>query len=271
MRQFILPKDLDNKGLVVLTGKDFHYIRQVLRLSSGDMITALDSSGSKINLTIFASDEKNKTITLQKCDVTQNEDNDENVIQSDLLEKTEYVLFQFIPKPQKMELIVRQAVECGVSKIVPIIGEYTQSGTEKSLMSSNGKNGRAERIARIIREARQQSGSRIDTKVDEPVTLSEALEAWQNEKNKYSANEIVSFALYEKIDGSETISGIVSRKEKIRKAAIAVGSEGGISLNEMEELKEAGFVPVHFETNILRCETAALYGMASLQSIIKQS
>jgi 16S rRNA (uracil1498-N3)-methyltransferase len=32
-------------------------------------------------------------------------------------------------------------------------------------------------------------------------------------------------------------------------------------------MEKDGFVSVHFETNILRCETAALYGIASIQTI----
>ena len=32
--------------------------------------------------------------------------------------------------------------------------------------------------------------------------------------------------------------------------------------------KKNGFLPVHFETNILRCETAALYGIAVMQSLV---
>ena len=37
---------------------------------------------------------------------------------------------------------------------------------------------------------------------------------------------------------------------------------------EIEFLKQNGFVPIHFETNILRCETAALYGIAAMQTLI---
>ena len=62
------------------------------------------------------------------------------------------------------------------------------------------------------------------------------------------------------------------RYEKIKKAAIAVGSEGGISPEEVRLLEEKGlFVPVHFAVNILRCETAALYGIAAVQFEINQS
>ena len=57
--------------------------------------------------------------------------------------------------------------------------------------------------------------------------------------------------------------------EKIKRAAIAVGSEGGLSPDEVRILEEkALFVPIHFAVNILRCETAALYGIAAVQTEI---
>ncbi|WP_315329486.1 16S rRNA (uracil(1498)-N(3))-methyltransferase, partial [Treponema socranskii] len=35
-------------------------------------------------------------------------------------------------------------------------------------------------------------------------------------------------------------------------------------------LRNAGFTPVHFAGNILRCETAALYGIAALQTALAE-
>ena len=55
-----------------------------------------------------------------------------------------------------------------------------------------------------------------------------------------------------------------------KKAAVVVGSEGGISPEEVELLKAGGFIPVHLKTNILRCETAALYGIAVVQNSLTE-
>ena len=45
-------------------------------------------------------------------------------------------------------------------------------------------------------------------------------------------------------------------------------SKKTILKEEIEILQENGFFPVHFNVNILRCETAALYGIAAVQSMI---
>ena len=53
-----------------------------------------------------------------------------------------------------------------------------------------------------------------------------------------------------------------------KRVALAVGCEGGIGPDEVELLMQGGFIPVHFAGNILRCETAAVYGIAAVQSML---
>ena len=86
--------------------------------------------------------------------------------------------------------------------------------------------------------------------------------------NENPTEECLAVALYERTDGTRELNSLASSGKKIKKVAIAVGCEGGISPNEIDVLKKNGFLPVHFETNILRCETAALYGIAVMQSLV---
>ena len=175
----------------------------------------------------------------------------------------EYWLFQFIPKAVKLEQIVRQATECGVSVIVPIIGEYSEKNSVNALEGA-----KKERLDRIIREARQQSGSPVDTKILAPVSLEEAVGRWKDFCSD-SQNESVAFVLSERDDCNDNLRDVVNKTASIKKVAIAVGSEGGISPDEVALLQEKGlFYPIHFAVNILRCETAALYGIAAVQSAI---
>lgn len=51
---------------------------------------------------------------------------------------------------------------------------------------------------------------------------------------------------------------------------LAVGAEGGISVAERELLKKYGFCPVHLHTNILRAETAAVYSIAAVQTLLME-
>ena len=252
MRQFLVENKQIKNGLIKLEGKDFRYLRQVLRVRAGDMISVRLPDGSLNNASVAKIDETARAITLQLCAGSPSEVVSQNSV--------EYWLFQFIPKPQKLELIVRQATECGVSVIVPVIGEYSE---KSGLLALQGA--KKERLDRIIKEARQQSGSPVDTRVMEPMSLDKAIELW----NSAGAEEPgqVAFVLSERDDCDGNLRASVEKAgQKIKRAAIAVGSEGGLSPDEVKALEEKGlFVPVHFAVNILRCETAALYGIAAVQ------
>jgi 16S rRNA (uracil1498-N3)-methyltransferase len=281
MRQFIVEKGKEKNGLIQLEGKDYRYLRQVLRVRAGDMISVRLPSGDLKNATVASVDEGARRVLLQICADTgrtitrgvQAGEVEGSAIagSGNGVAALEYWLFQFVPRPQKFELIVRQATECGVSVIVPVIGEYSE---KSSLLSLQGA--KKERLERIIREARQQSGSPVDTRVLEPVNLEKAIELWQEACGaggvESSDSEAVAFVLSERADCSGNLRATVQKAgglAKIKKAAIAVGSEGGISPEEVRLLEEKGlFVPVHFAVNILRCETAALYGIAAVQSEI---
>ena len=297
MRQFIINGQKIKNGLIIIDGKDFRYLRQVLRVKLGDMISVRLESGELEQATVARVDEKARVVVLQICagagfgsglgagtsgargagaaggvsgaeagTITRG-------VQAGELDSVgsnapEFWLFQFITKPQKFELIVRQATECGVRKIIPVKGEFSE---KSSIMALEGGGAKRERLERIIREARQQSGSPVNTEVTEPMTLEAAIELWNADASEVGKGEKQAFVLYERtertVDLHETIAQ--AGKENIKKVCVACGCEGGISPSEIEILCEKGlFHPIHFAVNILRAETAALYGIAAVQSAI---
>ena len=274
MRQFIVENKQIRDGLIQLEGKDYRYLRQVLRVRAGDMISVRLPDGSLNNATVAKIDESSRRITLQLCagtgeTITRGVQADEIAggVAAAGAGQVEYWLFQFLPRPQKFELIVRQATECGVAVIIPVIGEYTEKSSAQALAGA-----KRERLDRIIKEARQQSGSPVDTKVLEPMSLEKAVELWGTSTPLSDRGESVAFVLSERGDCDGNLRATVQKADTIKRAAIAVGSEGGISPDEVRLLEEKGlFVPVHFAVNILRCETAALYGIAAVQCEIMQS
>ena len=272
MRQLIINKNPDKKGLVIIEGKDFHYLRQVLRVKAGDMVTLRLPDGTQCNSTAAKIDDSAKKITLQVCATLRQAQGPQDVIASEARLSTNeilYSLFQFIPKPQKLELIVRQATECGVKNIIPVISEYAQKGNVDALMGN-----KKDRLQRIVREARQQSGSPTDTTVFEPVTVEQAAELWIKMKEEAGGEEkTAGFVLSERsVDGAlRSLRQAQGPQDAATPLAVAIfcGNEGGISPDELELLvKKALLCPVHFSVNILRCETAALYGIAAIQTAI---
>ncbi|MBB5226978.1 16S rRNA (uracil(1498)-N(3))-methyltransferase [Treponema ruminis] len=258
MRQYISQKNLDSKGLLTIIGKDYRYLRNVLRLVTGDMIHVRLASGQLQPMTVCQIDEKTKKITLQACDTLEGEEGENQPEETQSIESTEFTLFMAVPKSSKFDLIVRQATECGLARIIPVQTEFSQTGGEKM-------NFRGERFERIIKEARQQSGSPVSTRIEDCVTLNEACQIWERETENLPDSEKLALVLYERNDSTVPIPEACGKKENLKKIALFCGSEGGISPDEVKALCQSGFTAVHLKTNILRCETAALYGIAAIQ------
>ena len=72
MRQFIVEKENVKNGLIELIGKDFRYLRQVLRVKKGDMLNVRLDDGSLQGTTVSFIDDSAKKITLQICESKEN-------------------------------------------------------------------------------------------------------------------------------------------------------------------------------------------------------
>jgi len=259
MRQFIFNGKTEKNGSIIVSGKDYRYLMTVLRLKINDRIDVRLKNGELVLMEISSCNGKNGILTpiaREKEATGQGVSAFSVESQTALVQSKEFWLFQFMPKPQKMDLIIRQATECGVSVIVPIVGDFS--------VNQDGK-GRLERFERIIKEARQQSGSPISTKVLEPVSVEKAAALWNTETSK---GKTKAYILHEDGEQAKDLKSLLKSEEEPEKIALAVGCEGGFSPKEFEILKQADFLPLHFNTNVLRAETAALYGIAVLQQLL---
>lgn len=266
MRQFLCPVAPNKNGMLEVSGKDYKYLRQVLRIKSGDMISLRLPDETLENATVCSINENAKNVVFQICAKSGHSVN--RGVQAceteNAFSNTEYWLFQFVARPAKMEQIIRQAVECGVKYIVPVEGVFSQKQNVLAML-----NGKKERIERIVREARQQSGSSVETCVMQPVSVEQAVELWKDVCAKNGECNNLALVLYERTEKTQSLHKVVAEHCKNSKktiAAVAVGCEGGISCEEIDLLLQGKFVPVHFAVNILRCETASVYGLAALQS-----
>jgi 16S rRNA (uracil1498-N3)-methyltransferase len=181
------------------------------------------------------------------------------------------VLFQAIPKAAKMDLIVRQAAEAEVSLIVPFRSEFSVP-----IVNAAKAKEKAERWRRIAREARQQSGSNVDTVIAEPTDLDRALAIWKDWQDKV-AKCIVAVGLFfhqaAPVEGDEPVecslhAALSDAPETGAAVAYAVGPEGGFSDNEAKRFLDAGFRQVWLGPSVLRVETAALYATAAIRTLL---
>jgi 16S rRNA (uracil1498-N3)-methyltransferase len=262
MKQFLLPVSPDANGSVRLRGEDYHYLVRVRRLRVGDSFPAqlpvqedgLDPgrNGTKTLVQILSVD--GETL-VGRCQLLE----EAGPVES----SPPILLFQALPKGAKMDLIIRQAVELGVTGIVPF-------AAERSIPRLPEGDGKFERWERIIREARQQSGSATPTSLCGPLDMEGLLSYWEALKNRYSRPLGLLFH-QDPVNplARATLHDYLSKKTDI--IVLGIGPEGGFSPGEVSRFLEAGFKPFKFGNTVLRTETAALCGVAAVSIILLEN
>jgi len=254
MKQFILNKKPDKKGIVRLEGDDYHYLVRVRRLAVGEFFPALLPNGDETlaqiisitgnTLTIKLSSSSASSVSLRLCESSSGS-------------LPPIILFQALPKGDKMDLIVRQAAESGITQIVPFVSEFSIA---KAPDTGGQKFSRWERI---IREARQQSGSEISTVLHNPLKLNELFDYWQTLKNEGALGFVFH---HQRGLEQKSLHEYLSINPKM--AVFAIGPEGGFSETEVSFFLDNNFKSVTIGDTVLRTETAALYCAAAVRIIL---
>ena len=246
MRLFLMPESYGGGNLLELVENDYHYLIRVLRYKKGYEFPGRDKKGNFFDLTV-------KEIFDDRCILEVKKSVAERI------ELPEIILYQCVCKGRKMDQIIRQATEAGVYKIIPVVSDFSVSrlDTEKS--------GKIDRWRKIIREAIQQSGSRVNSQIELPVTIDELVGI---DESACIDGGIGLFFHQEALDQS-TLHGYLSTNPV--RISLVIGSEGGLSDREIEVLYNNNFKSVYLKTNVLRAETAALYAVSAVQTILLES
>ncbi len=248
MRSLLLPHTFSPELPLKMEGETFHYLSRVLRLSLGDSLTGTDRDGRRYLLVITEIDQESLVLEVR-------EKLEDGINGGERAVETEIHLFQALLKGKKMDTVVRQATEAGVKRIVPVKSEFTVPRYD----DGEGKKKR-QRWEAIAREAVQQSGSTVITEIDDPVDIEELPRIW----NKEDPALLFHHEPLEQTPLQRYLSHYPNT------VALGIGPEGGFSPREVEMLRGGGFLPVHLRTNVLRAETAALYAIAAVQTLLAE-
>ncbi|MCL2211550.1 MAG: 16S rRNA (uracil(1498)-N(3))-methyltransferase [Treponema sp.] len=260
MKQFLLSEELDADGTVHIDGNNYHYLVHVRRLAAGEFFTARLPNGGETQVQI-------KTITHNvltgKCIhdidpkfIPQGHEGAKSAEGEKSASIAPIILFQALPKGDKMDLIARQAAEGGITQIVPFVSEFSVA---KKIGAESQKFLRWEKI---IKEARQQSGSGISTSLREPVTINELLYLWRELKERGALGLLFH---HQGLEQKSLHSYLYNKPEIV---VLAVGPEGGFSDREVTLFLENSFKPITIGDTILRTETAALYCSAAIRILL---
>ena len=238
-----VPFQLTEAGLFPLHAEAAAYVTRVHRLEVGDAFLAFDPDRAvEADAELTEVSKRGATARI-------------GAIRPALLRSTRAVtLIQGSCKGDKMDGIVRDATELGVTRIIPVI-------TARSVARPDAA--RADRWRRIAIEAARQCGRGDAPRIDAPAALASALTP--------SDDGTVALCL----DPTATISlgahlPIVAAATNV---TFLVGPEGGLDDAELDDASRAGFTRVRLGGFVLRTETvcAAVLGALLVWSEPRES
>jgi 16S rRNA (uracil1498-N3)-methyltransferase len=264
MRRFLLTLPPDSEGRVRLSGKDHRYLCRVLRLRQGDSFPASLPSGEDIRvriLSIGATSLEGQVLREEGIDGPSSPLGESQPLVGGSIPPI--ILCQSLPKGQKMDLIVRQATEAGIERILPFVSEHSVPTLGKDEEGIR----KMERWNRIVKEARQQSGSPVETVVEKPTTTGGIIQLWKSFSRSHP--RAVGILFHQDPLAQGTLHGYLSDCPEA--VILVVGPEGGFSDSEASQFLDAGFKPILLGGTILRTETAALFAAAATHVILLES
>lgn len=239
MQQFFAEPSWIKGNKVYMQGADVNHMKNVLRMKPGEDVRINDGMGKTYLCCISAYEEKGAVLDIFK----------ELDAETEL--PSRIVLFQGLPKGDKMEWIVQKAVELGAYSIVPFAAKRSVVKLDEKKAAK-----KQERWQAIAKGAAEQSGRSIIPEVQKVMTFAEALEA--------AKNLDVLLIPYELEQGMKETVKIIGNITPGQSVGIFIGPEGGFEEEEVDRAKEAGACPVTLGKRILRTETAGLTALSIL-------
>jgi 16S rRNA (uracil1498-N3)-methyltransferase len=204
-----------------------HYVKNVLRLHSGDHIEVFDGDHLYgVKLKIVGTEIQGEIVS--STDMSDHSDPD-------------ITLAFGCVRPGPFQEILRHGTELGVNRFIPLITRRTTRRPESK------KN----RWETILISAVSQSGRFGMPEVEEPVEFDTFISDKLSQTNKYVLS----------VRNSARPFWEVLKEDSDNNAILLVGPEGGFDEYEEEVAISAAYVPVRLSGNTLRTETAAIVGV----------
>lgn len=249
MYRFFVDKNQINipEKTAVITGSDRNHIKNVLRMKEGEEVSLIvpgDDNEYRCSVCGYTDD----TVELKLLFIKE----------SNVELPCEVVLYQALPKADKMELVITKSVELGVSRIVPV-------ASSRSIVKLEGDR-QDKKIARwntISETAAKQSKRAVIPPVSAVMTVEEALSDCSGFDHKLIPYELADH------DSMNETRKVIGSIEPGSRVAVFIGPEGGFTDDEIALATAAGFTPVTLGHRILRTETAPLVVLSWISYIIE--
>ena len=236
MYHFFIKPEQAAAHEVAIIGSDVNHIKNVLRMKVGEQICVNDGSHEYL-CSIAQLDAEEVTAKIEQVSETTSE------------LPSRIVLFQGLPKADKMETIIQKCVELGVHEIVPV-----QMKRCVVKLDCKKEEAKRKRWQAISESAAKQSKRSIIPNVSEVLSFKQALE---------KAKELDVLLLpYECAEGMAYTRMVVSKIKPGQSVGIFIGPEGGFDGDELKLANEAECNIITLGKRILRTETAGMMLMS---------
>ncbi len=244
MYRFFVPEENVAGDRIYITGDDVNHVRNVLRMKQGDEVVVSCGRGTDYECVIENIEPEQIQLEIVK----------EQPAITELPVKI--ILFQALPKKDKMDWIVQKAVELGVAEIVPV-------STRRCVVKWDDKKAgkKRQRWEAIAKAAAKQSGRGRIPKIMDIMNMEEALVY-----AKDLDSVLIPYELCE--DMAESVAHM-NRAVQSKSVGVFIGPEGGFERGEVEVAMKMGAASISLGKRILRTETAGMTVLSILMFLIE--
>lgn len=241
MRRFFIEASDIQGDTIIFNKEQSHHMGKVLRFSLGEQISACVGDGTLYlaELDSFGKDSVTAKITETLTGLLETE--------------IPVTLYQGMPKADKLELIIQKCTELGITAVVPV-------ETSRSIihLDSGKAEKKLERWQKIAQEASQQSKRVTVPEIGPYLNWKHFLKQLEEKEDQ------LTIVLWEDEQTVRLKEVLRNKKENIAAINIIVGPEGGLSEQEVAQLREYGVVSASLGKRILRTETAGLAAVSMI-------
>jgi 16S rRNA (uracil1498-N3)-methyltransferase len=241
MRRFFVEQiERNSDNSCVISGTEARHILKVLRMTKGDEFILMDRSGDRYETVIESIDGSTVLIKLLRP------------LPGPALPDLEITLCQALLKSGPMDYLIEKTSELGVAYIKPFASERTVVKIAGEVESN-----KLRRWREIAVSAAKQSDRTAPAEISQPFSFADIMGQLQDA-------DCLKVILWER-EESRDLKEVLGTSAPGPRFVGMIGPEGGFSMGEVNEAREAGFIPVSLGKRILRAETAAITLTALVQ------
>ena len=245
MYHFFVDKSNIIDKTLIIEGPDVNHIKNVLRMREGEEISVGNGEDENEYRCAIESFEDDRVI----CKLLF-------IKEANVELPSKVILYQCLPKADKMEMIIQKCVELGVSEIIPVASKRCVVKLDDKKASS-----KISRWQAIAEAAGKQSKRAYVPLIGQVMKFSDAV--------KDADRADIKIIPYELSEGMDDTKKVFENIKPGQTVAIFIGPEGGFDESEIDEAVKSGITPISLGKRILRTETAGMTVLAWIGFVLE--